>query len=322
MAARTVHRVIGAILLASMARWVSAHDASAAVANGDLRVALSGGGGTHWIIAALAVSAGLYAVGIARLWHASAPGRGLRVREGMCFAAGWSLLAIALLGPIDAWAARSFAAHMAQHELLMLFVAPLLVMGRPLAVWAWALPFGQRRATHAVVRHPAWRRCWQFATRPFGATLLQAIALVVWHIPAAFDRAAAHAGLHALQHTIFLAAALSFWWAILGSGQRADRSAAAAAVGVIALFCTMIATGALGALLTFAPATWYHAYADLPMPWAASALEDQQLGGLLMWVPGGTVYLVAALVLMRRVLVRGGIVRRLPPGAAFPHGAR
>lgn len=297
--------MIGAVGFASIVRFASAHDASVRVGVADLGAAASSDSGTAWIIAALGVSALWYGVGVIRLWHASAPGRGLRIREGICFAAGWSLLAIALLGPIDTWAARSFAAHMAQHEILMLLAAPLLVAGRPLAMWAWALPFEERRRTRALVSNAAWRRWWRFATRPMGATLLQLIGLLAWHVPAAFDRAATHAGLHALQHATFLATALCFWWAMRVSEQRVDRDARGAAVSVLALFCTMIITGALGALLTFAPAPWYHAYTDSPLPWAGSALEDQQLGGLMMWVPGGTLYLVAALMLVRRLLLRG-----------------
>lgn len=314
-----MHRLICGALFASMPSVAAAHGASGLIGDG-LAANTPGGTGTGWIITALAAAAMLYSAGVIRLWRASGPGRGLRLREGLCFIAGLALLAIALLGTLDTVAARSFAAHMVQHEVLMLIAAPLLVMGRPLAVWAWALPFGPRKATRAVVRHPGWRRCWRFATRPFGATLLQVIALLVWHIPAAFDRASTHAGLHALQHATFVASALCFWWALRVSVQRGERDARAAAIGMMALFCTMIVTGAFGALLTFAPTPWYHVRAEAPAPWAASALEDQQLGGLIMWVPGGTVYLIAALMLARRLLLRADVVKASPASMTVPYG--
>jgi len=316
MGARTVHRVICGVLAAVTTGLAWAHGTSGA---GGSEGVFTAGAGAGWIVVALAAAAALYVVGVARLWQASAPGRGLRIREGLLFVAGLALLAIALLGPFESFAARSFAAHMVQHELLMLAAAPLLVMGRPLAVWAWALSVGQHRATRAIVRNAAWRRFWQFATRPFGATLLQLTALLVWHVPSAFDGAAMHAGVHALQHATFLATALCFWWALQTSARRVDRDARPAAIGVMALFCTMIVTGAFGALLTFAPVPLYRTFAGLPVPWAGSALEDQQLGGLFMWVPGGTIYLLAALVLARRLLLRG-IARPSPSRPAVSFG--
>ena len=86
--------------------------------------------------------------------------------------------------------------------------------------------------------------------------------------------------------------------AAAGSGSRA-----ASGIAIACVFVTMLATGALGALLTFAPVPWYRAYAD-GAPWGLSPLEDQQLGGLLMWVPGGLAYLLAGLVHAARILGR------------------
>ncbi|MGE5738062.1 MAG: cytochrome c oxidase assembly protein [Betaproteobacteria bacterium] len=299
--ALAVYRMMGALVPALWAPVAAAHDAGTRALAQSAPPHVESEAGAAIIVVALAVSAVLYAIGIVRLWRAAAPGRGVRIREVGCFAAGWGVVAIALLGPIETWASRSFAAHMAQHELLMLAAAPVLVLGRPLAVWTWALPRKARNRARRIVATHAWRRVWRAATRPLGATLLQAIALLAWHVPAAFDRAAAHAGLHALQHATFLATALCFWWALRVPAQRA---AGGGAVGIVCLFLTMMATGALGALLTFAPVAWYHAYAGSALPWAASALEDQQVGGLVMWIPGGTVYVVGALVIARGLLAR------------------
>ena len=216
------------------------------------------------------------------------------------------MLALALLGSLDDWAHRSFAARMLQHEALMLIAAPLLVAGRPLAAWTWALAPEFRRRVRGVIAAPAWRRTWGAMTGLAGATLLQLVALFVWHVPRLFDYASAHWGVHVIQHTTFLVTALCFWWAArVPRGTRAEH-ASRSGVAIVCVFTTMLATGGLGAFLTFARGPWYGAFAGDPLPWATSALEDQQLGGLLMWVPGGVAYLIAGLMHAARLLSGDG----------------
>jgi hypothetical protein len=100
---------------------------------------------------------------------------------------------------------------------------------------------------------------------------------------------------HALQHTAFLGSALLFWWAVF-HGTRARLRYGAA---VLCLFLTTIVTGGLGALLTVAPHPLYPVYSAGSSAWGLTPLEDQQLAGLIMWIPGGLTYLVVALVLTR-----------------------
>jgi len=293
MVARPMLRVTTLVASVAFATIASAHGPGVgAVSPGD-RLGDLGTAGEAWIVAALGVAAIAYVAGLCRLWRASARGRGISRREAGAFAAGWLVLAFALPGPLDAWSARSFAVHMTQHEALMLIAAPLLVRGRPLAVWSWALSADWRAATHRLLTRSAWRYVWRTFTRPLGATTLQLGVLFAWHLPAWFDRAVTHAGVHALQHASFLAAALCFWWAVRTGAAARSASRAASGIAVACVFVTMLATGALGALLTFAPVPWYRAYVD-GTAWGLSALEDQQLGGLLMWVPGN-MYMLAAI---------------------------
>jgi hypothetical protein len=119
-------------------------------------------------------------------------------------------------------------------------------------------------------------------TAPASATLLHALALWLWHVPALFVHALASEPVHVLQHACFFASALAFWWAMFGGAARAPGPASLAC-----LFATMLHTGALGALLTFAPTAWYARPAAARV-FGLTPLEDQQLGGLIMWVPGGS----------------------------------
>jgi putative membrane protein len=239
-----------------------------------------------------------YALGAHRL--ALRTGR-VVLRDAAACAGGLAVLAAALLGPLDAWAARSFAAHMVQHEVLMLAAAPLLVLARPLAHWTWAFPAGGRRGLRRVLDR--WRALgvWRFCTSAVGACALQTIALFAWHLPAWFHAALYHPALHILQHATFLLAALCFWWSVLRPGPARLRAPA----GIASLFVTTLTTGALGALLTFAAVPWFATVSTAP-PLGLSALEDQQVGGLLMWIPGGTVYLVIALAMAARALRGAG----------------
>ena len=246
-----------------------------------------------WLAALLAASALLYALGVRALWRKAGPGRGLGGPHVARFAAGWIVLVLALLSPLDALAARSFALHMVQHELLMAVAAPLLVLGRPLEAWAWALPRPSQRTVGALGRSQAFAATWRALTGLRGAWIVHAAAIWVWHAPPLFRAALADNGLHVLQHVIFLASALAFWWSVLSSARTG------AAPALASVFTTMLHTGALGAILTFAPTPWY---ADAPTALGISALEDQQLGGLIMWAPGGVAYLVAALALTARLL--------------------
>lgn len=239
--------------------------------------------GTAWdtlTVALLALTALLYARGLWRLWRQAGVGHGIGRRLVVAFTLGWLTLAASLLGPLDAWAVESFAAHMLQHELLMLVAAPLLVLGRPLLAWAWALSPGARQAVGNALRVPGWRRAWGLLSGATVAGALHALALWGWHVPAWFVLAATHPGWHALQHFSFLGTALLFWWSVFASSRRAPG----AALGL--LFLTMLHSGVLGALLTLAPTPWY-----------GTDLADQQLGGLLMWVPAGAVYLAVAMVM-------------------------
>jgi putative membrane protein len=240
-----------------------------------------------WLAVLLAASAMLYIRGVVRLWRTRGAQRGLRVRDVVSFAAGFAVLCAALLPPLDPLAATAFRWHMVQHELLMIVAAPLLVAGRPLAAWAWGLPRAAAAAFGAAFRHRGFAQPWRLATAPLGAWVLHAAALWLWHAPALFGAALAERSLHDWQHVSFVATALLFWWSVLAAARRHPGAA------IASLFATMLSTGALGALLTFSGTVVYAAYRNVVGP--LTPLEDQQLGGLLMWIPGGLVYAGAAL---------------------------
>ena len=242
------------------------------------------------IATCLVVALALYAGGVARMWQRAGVGRGIGMPAAGCYLAGCIVLAAGLFGPLDAIAQRSFAAHMVQHELVMVVAAPLLVLGRPLGAWAWAFAPRARQSIGAALRTRWFARAWRLLTAPLAAWCLHTIALWLWHAPVVFRAASADATLHALQHASFLVTALLFWWAVFRTAAMRPW------IALLLLFTTMVHTGALGALLVFSPIDWYTVDA------IGAALREQQLGGLIMWIPAGAVYLMAALATAGRAL--------------------
>jgi len=241
------------------------------------------------VVTALGIAAVLYARGMSRLRRRSGARIRARRREAIAFWAGWSALAVALISPLHRLGESLLSAHMTQHELLMIVAAPLLVLGRPLVVTLWGLPPGWRRTVGGWAGRC--RPIWRAVARIEVAWLLHAVAIVAWHAPALYQRTMNSDLMHTIQHSSFLLTALVFWWSVLPVSPARGRHGAA----ILSVFSTMIYSGGLGALLTLARVPWYPAYGEAAPLWGLTPLEDQQLAGLLMWVPGGVTYLFATL---------------------------
>jgi putative membrane protein len=239
------------------------------------------------VILGLGATAALYAVGMARLRARSGRRPSARRWEALAFWSGWSALAVALVSPLHRLGEALLSAHMAQHEIIMALAAPLVVLGRPLVVTLWGLPPRLRRPVGAWLR--GLRPVWRALSRIEVAWLLHALAIVGWHLPGLYQRTLDSDLVHGLQHSSFLLTALVFWSSVLPGAVLRSRHGAA----IMSLFGTMVYTGGLGALLTLGRALWYPAYAGTALSWGLTPLEDQQLAGLIMWVPGGVSYLLA-----------------------------
>jgi putative membrane protein len=246
----------------------------------------------------LMISVAIYTIGIKRLWSAAGRSHGISYRAAASFFAGWVSLVIALIGPFHTLSEALFSAHMTQHEILMLVSAPLMVLGRPQIAAVWALPRQWKRSVTTVVNNDQFSAIWHFISASFAAFLIHAAALWIWHVPALFDATQDDPWIHALQHASFFGTALLFWWAIINSSLDWRSSF----VGVLFLFLTSLHSGILGAFLTFTRQIWYPVYSTTTNAYGLSPLEDQQAGGLIMWVPAGLVYIGAGLVLFARLL--------------------
>ncbi len=235
------------------------------------------------VVVPLVLTAVLYAAG-ERRQRIATPG------QTVCFWLGWVSLIVALVSPLHPLGEVLFSAHMVQHEILMLISAPLLVLSRPLVTFLWGMPFEWRRKVGRWSKQEQVQRVWTFLTEPLTAWLVHFAAIWAWHVPFLFDLTLKSDLAHTAQHLSFFLSALLFWWALFyAHGRRAYGA------GVFYVFTTAVHTGILGALLTFAPHVWYSPYQTTTRAWGWTPLEDQQIGGLIMWVPASLVYLAAGL---------------------------
>jgi cytochrome c oxidase assembly factor CtaG len=258
---------------------------------------------THWVhepasALSLAAVTALYIAGVRAVWARAGRGRGIHRRQAACFAAGVVVLVVALMSPIDALADDLFSAHMLQHVLLAVAAPPLLVAGEPVLAALWTVSPERRRS---IVRWLRERRvivvAWRIATAPQLAWAIHAAVLWLWHVPVLYRSALDVPALHALEHVSFVGSASLMWWGILHPTSRRSRRVSYG-IGVLALFATMLQSGALGALITLSHRLWYPFQSGAAAAWGITPLDDQQVAGLIMWVGGGLLQLVLVNVLV------------------------
>jgi putative membrane protein len=239
------------------------------------------------VLLALALLTALYARGLRSIWQ-SGTGRGVAEWQALCFAGGVLALVVALVSPLDPLSDELSAAHMVQHMVLMNVAAPLLVLGGLTVVLLRGVPLPYRQPLG---------RLWQRLDpadgplrRPGPAWVLYAAVLWGWHHPTLYQAALRNQFVHDFQHATFFVVSLVYWRSLLDPhGRRAG-----VAIGLVSLFTTTLHATVLGVFMTLAPQPWYADYIGRTEPWGLTALEDQQLAGLIMWMPACLAYALAA----------------------------
>lgn len=237
----------------------------------------------------------LYHRGVDRLWRYGT-GRGVTAWQVVAFAAGLVLLAGSLISPLDAWAEDLSSAHMVQHMALMNLAVPLMVLGSPTLVLLSGTPPPYRRSIGRlwgrldVGTGPA-----ALLWNPVVVWVVYALCLWVWHLPPFYQAALRDPVVHDVQHLTFFLAGCLFWRAILDPLSRRRFGPGTA---VVCLFTTSLHATVLGVFMTLSPRVWYPAYAGRTEAWGLTLLEDQQLAGLIMWMPACLVYAIAAAIIV------------------------
>jgi len=258
------------------------------------------------IAAALLLPLWAYSYGVMVLWRGGV-GRGVTRGQVGMFVLGIFTLFIALMSPVDPLGEQLLSMHMVQHVLLMIVAPPLLVIGATPSIFLWVLPLKWRRTLgRGTAPRTRLRRVWSAISAPFTAWMLHAAAIWLWHLPGLYQAALVHPLIHWLEHAVFFGTGLLFWQAALRHDKRR-------LLGVLLIFTTALHSSILGALMTFAGSVWYPLYLESTQVWGLTALEDQQVAGLIMWIPAGMIYLIAAVWLL------GTALQQMDSAEQHPH---
>jgi cytochrome c oxidase assembly factor CtaG len=258
----------------------------------------------HWrpdAVFALIVFAFTYARGWVRLRNQS--GHAATKSQLALYLAGLASIGVALLSPIDALASTLLSMHMVQH-LLLLMIAPLSVLlANPLAAFLWGLPTALRHGIGKILaRESLFRRLLWAATLMPVTWSLYVVNLWAWHHPALYQAALRNERVHDLQHLLFFSTAILFWWPIVDPGPRLHGSISYG-FRIIYLVAATLQNTLLGFVISFPERVLYPFYATVPELRSLAPIDDQALGGGIMWV-SGHMYLIPILVLVARFMQR------------------
>lgn len=228
-----------------------------------------------------------YLIGIGPLRERFALAPRVPAGKAAIFLAGVAILFLSLNGPIhDLSDNYLFSAHMVQHMLLMMVMPLFLLLGTP----AWLL--------RPALRRPGIRRVARFLTHPVAAFTIYNLVFVAWHFPAMYNWALVNHDVHIAQHLMFIAAATLMWWPVVNPVPELVRLESP--MVMLYIFALGLPMSVVSAFITLAESPLYEWYAAAPRVMGISALEDQQLGGVIMWVPGMMIYWAAVAAVFLR----------------------
>jgi len=242
------------------------------------------------VLIGLSLVAGGYAVLVSPLRRRLDWGGPVPFGRQLCFYLGTVSVFVALVSPLDILADEFlFSAHMAQHMLLTFVAAPLWLIGLP--GWVPEQLASRARLVWAGTR----------LTQPAVAFVVFNGAMWEWHIPVAYDAALRSEPLHVFEHMTFMATAVLGWWPVIQRWPAKNHDPRP--WRILYLFLSTFPCTALAAVITLSPHLLYSFYAEAPLKLGLSPIIDQQVGGLLMWLPADMILMLAALIVGNHWLV-------------------
>lgn len=205
-------------------------------------------------------------------------------RELSLFVAGWLIATLALVSPLCPLSVSLFSARATQHVLLTLIAAPMIAASRPIDTMTAAFRMRRTLLPHA-------------AERPMLAAAAFAAMLWIWHSPGGYASTFASVALYWTMHATLFGSACWLWSALI-------RRESALVGGLLASIASSVQMGLLGALITLSPRPFYSPHFLTTDAWGLTPLQDQQIGGVIMWIPGCTVFLAVAMLALGACLAR------------------
>lgn len=254
------------------------------------------------VIAVLGAAGTLYTLGwrhLRRRRGGQTPATGRRLTA---YLAGLLLVAVALMSPIDVLGGQLFYMHMIQHLLLVMFAPPLLLLANPFPFILWGLPSPARAKVAGLFNRKSAFRATLRSLTPRGPVWMLFIAVFIgWHDPNAYNAALRHEWVHDLEHITFFGTAMLYWWHVIGAGPRLHGKFSQTA-RIAYLLITVPVNMLAGVTIAFSNTPIYTYYTTVPHSGSLNVMEDQMLGGLIMWIPGSMMYILAALILFIAVV--------------------
>ena len=203
------------------------------------------------------------------------------------------ILFLTLNGPLhDLSDYYLFSGHMVQHLIMTLIVPPLMIVGTP----GWMLrPLLRNRVVFTLAKR---------LTTIAACFVIFNLVLAIWHLPPLYNLALKYHGVHILQHLMFLVASVLMWWPLTSPLPELPRAAYPAQM--LYCFLMVIPMSVISIYIVLADTLLYPAYAAAPRVWGISPMEDQQYGGLIMWIPGGVFFYAVMSVVFFKWSSRGG----------------
>ncbi|MBX3053240.1 MAG: cytochrome c oxidase assembly protein [Caldilineaceae bacterium] len=260
----------------------------------------------------------------------------MRQRGAQRFATGWRLasymtgmvlLALALLSPIDVLSGQLFFMHMIQHMLLMMIVPPLLWLAGPFAIGLWGLPRPLRlRIGGWFQKESRFHQVLRLITQPGLSWMLLVAILYGWHDPWAYSIAQGNGWVHDMEHISFFGLSMLFWWRVVGAGPHIHGRSNLFS-RIIYVLAMVPPNMLLGASIALAESPIYTYYLNIPRLYSINVMDDQRMAGLIMWIPGSMMLIIAALVLIAQLFVnadrRDGLSKQTAgPEIRRPHPPR
>jgi putative membrane protein len=229
----------------------------------------------------------LFAVGPAREkygWH----GEPVSLWRKASYLGAVGVIFFSLNGPLHTLSDDYlFSAHMVQHMLLMLIMPPFLILGLP----PWLV--------QKALEKPRVKRVARILTNPVVAYLAYNVTFIGWHVPQLYNWALMSHGFHILQHIMFMSVAVMMWWPVVNPVPELERIPTGPLL-MMYVFAFGIPTTVLSAFITLSDSVFYSWYELAPRITSLTALEDQRLGGLIMWIPGMLIFWIGITVVFFR----------------------
>lgn len=274
------------------------------------RAALSSWDWRPEVIITIVTLGALFVIGWVRLRRISGGAKGARslgaAWRPVVYISGLLVIGLALLSPIDVLVQHLFFVHMIQHLLLIQLAPFLLLLPNPMPFILWGLPARGRRVAGRMLNNVLHKestagQILRKLTSPALVWFIMFVFIIGWHDPNLYNLALRSEFVHDIEHITMFVAGMLFWWVVIGSGPRLHKSMSHSAK-IVFVLAAIPPSMALGVVLAFNQTVIYEFYSDMPRLWGISALDDQRLSGVIMWVPGGMMHIVVILGLLYQML--------------------